>query len=132
MHKILGLSLAVVLTAGVAATASAQEGRGRDNGWHDRDIHRFHERDIEVWHGGRWFQGRHDGRPGWWWIVGNAWYYYPQPVYPYPDPYLPPVALAPPPPAPAPGPTYYYCPRPAGYYPYVQSCRVPWRAVPAG
>ena len=39
--------------------------------------------------------GRHGGRGGWWWVVGDAWYYYPQPVYPYPDPYTPPVVVAP-------------------------------------
>jgi hypothetical protein len=27
--------------------------------------------------------------------------------------------------------TWYYCDKPAGYYPYVQTCTVPFRAVPA-
>ncbi len=131
-------ALAAVLAASLAGTASAQprwehddRGRGHDHdGWHDRDIHRFHERDIDVWRTGRWFEGRHGGRVGWWWVLGDAWYYYPQPVYPYPDPYLPPVVAAPPPGPP--GQFYYYCPRPRGYYPYVQACTAPWRAVSAG
>ena len=128
MHRMIGLLIAALLATGaIAGTAAAQE-RGDRGGWRDRDIHRFHERDFDVWRTGRWYHGRHDGRPGWWWVLGNAWYYYPQPVYPYPDPYQPPVAVAPPP-----GPPrqlYYYCPRPRGYYPYVATCRVPWRAVP--
>jgi hypothetical protein len=127
--------LACVLTAavagGIANSAAAQERHDRDwygRGWHDDDIRRFHERDVDVWRGGHWWHGRHDGRPGWWWVVGNAWYFYPTPVYPYPDPYQPP-SFAPPPAPPA---NYYYCNNPAGYYPYVQACNVPWRMVPAG
>jgi hypothetical protein len=23
---------------------------------------------------------------GWWWVIGPAWYLYPAPIYPYPDP----------------------------------------------
>lgn len=97
---------------------------GRD--WHDRDIRRFHEHDIDVWRGGRWEHGRHEGREGWWWIVNGGWYWYPAPAYPYPDPYLPPVAAPPLPPT-----VYYWCDNPRGYYPYVPQCLAPWRAVPA-
>jgi len=76
-------------------------------------MHRFHDRDEHAWRGGAWF---HDGRGGWWWIVGGSWYFYLEPVYPYPDPYTPPVMMPAPPPA-APAPRYwYYCPNPAGYY----------------
>jgi hypothetical protein len=134
MHKLAGFLIAASLTAGLAGAASGQprhdEGRhDRDRGgWHDRDIHRFHDRDFDVWRTGRWYQGRHGGRLGWWWVLGNAWYYYPQPVYPYPDPYTPPVAV-PPPPGP-PRQVFYYCPRPHGYFPYIPACTVPWRAVP--
>jgi len=97
------------------------------HGWHG-DIHRFHDHDMGMWQRGRWYQGNHGGRMGWWWIVGAAWYFYPQPVYPYPDPYTPPmVEVAP---APAPGPVWYYCRHPAGYYPYVAECRH-WEVVPA-
>src|SRR5471032_265567 len=96
MSKIFGLLMATALTAGVVGAAEAQEHRDR-GGWHDRDIHRFHDHDFDVWRTGRWFQGRHGGRAGWWWVLGDAWYYYPQPVYPYPDPFVPPIAVAPPP-----------------------------------
>jgi hypothetical protein len=132
MVRFIALALVASLATGVAGTASAQHREDHDwrGGWHDRDIHRFHEHDIDVWRSGRWFQGRHGGRVGWWWVLGDAWYYYPQPIYPYPNPYLPPVAVAPPPGPP--GQVYYYCPRPRGYYPYVQACAAHWRAVPGG
>jgi hypothetical protein len=26
---------------------------------------------------------------GWWWVIGPAWYLYPAPIYPYPDPDAP-------------------------------------------
>jgi hypothetical protein len=137
MHKLAGFLVAAFLMAGLAGAASAQprhderrhdEGRHDRGGWHDRDIHRFHDRDFGVWRTGRWYHGPHGGRLGWWWVLGNAWYYYPQPIYPYPDPYTPPVVV-PPPPGP-PRQVFYYCPRPRGYFPYVQACTVPWRAVP--
>ena len=130
---------AAILGAGLAGPAAADDWR------HDRDIHHFHERDIDHWRAGTWYHGRHGSRVGWWWVVGGGvWYYYPAPVYPYPDPYLPPVAVAPPaapapppavvPPPPPVGPpqAYYFCDRPHGYYPYVPACSRPWRAVPAG
>jgi hypothetical protein len=138
----LGAVAAIFVTAGILATpALAQDhdfhdrdrhdhdGHDRDwhGGWHDHDIHHFGDRDFALWRSGRWFRGHHDGRIGWWWIAGGAWYFYPAPVYPYPDPYLPPGAVAAPP---APRPTYYYCDNPPGYYPYVQACPIPWRPVP--
>lgn len=96
-------------------------------GWHG-DIHRFSEHDLELWRGGRWIHSRHDGRLGWWWIVAGTWYFYPAPVYPYPDPYQPPVVVSQPAPA---TPVWYYCGNPAGYYPYVPRCAIPWQTVPA-
>lgn len=102
--------------------------------WHDRDIHHFHEHDFDRWRGGRWIHGAHGGRLGWWWVVGGGWYFYPAPVYPYPDPYVPPVVAVPAPPpavATASPAQYYFCDRPRGYYPYVAACRVPWRVVVA-
>jgi hypothetical protein len=94
-----------------------------------------HEHDIVVWRSGRWYHGWHGRRLGWWWIVGGAWYWYPAPVYPYPNPYTPPAVVqvpSPPPPQPqALPPTWYYCNRPAGYYPYVPDCPSGWKAVPA-
>lgn len=99
----------------------------------DGDIHHFQGHDFERWRGGAWFHGPHGGRDGWWWVVGPDFYFYPAPVYPYPDPYTPPVVAVAPPVAPAPAPAaqnWYYCANPQGYYPYVPQCAVPWQAVP--
>jgi hypothetical protein len=74
--------------------------------------------------------GRHLGRLGWWWVVGGAWYFYPAPVYPYPDPYIPPVVTpAPPSPGEPAAYTWYYCRSAQAYYPYVGSCPEPWVPV---
>jgi len=143
--KIVGSLLAVLLaTVFTAGPAAADEGDHRrdeherhEHEWHEQerherwrgDIHRFHEHDFALWRGGRWHHGRHDGRRGWWWIVGGNWYFYPAPVYPYPDPYLPPGAVAPL--VSGTQQYWYYCSNPAGYYPYVPQCAAPWQAVPA-
>jgi hypothetical protein len=116
------LSPAVAQDRGRWHEGHEREWRGGD--WHDRDIHRFREHDFDRWRGGRWFHARHDGRFGWWWVVGPSWYFYPAPVYPYPDPYTPPYAT------PA-APAWYFCPPAQAYYPYVPSCPVPWQIVPA-
>lgn len=126
------------------------EMRGHDyrEGWRG-DMSRFHERDIDIWRGGRWYHGYHDGRNAWWWFAGGIWYAYSAPIYPYPDPYQPPVVIVqtpqPPvyveqnPPVQAAPPAqnapqaqfWYYCSNPAGYYPYVPNCSVDWQKVPA-
>jgi hypothetical protein len=142
MRKLLlALSIAALLVPPLVAAPAAAEDRherhddrgerrdrGRDRGWRDHDIHRFHDDDFGFWRDGRWLHGRHGGRLGWWWVVGGTWYFYPQPIYPYPDPFRPPVVAGPPPPT----ATYYYCPGPRGYYPYVPRCPLGWQAVPAG
>ncbi len=33
-----------------------------------------------AWQGGRWHHERRHGRYGWWWDVGGASYFYPQPI----------------------------------------------------
>jgi len=133
------LALSLALAASVSARAQQHE-RGSER--HDRrgaqrapqwrgDIRHFHERDLRVWHGGRWVHGRHDGRLGWWWVVGSIWYFYPAPVYPYPNPYQPPTVIATAgPPAPAAG-YWYYCRSAGSYYPYVAVCPESWTRVPA-
>ncbi|HYM03073.1 MAG TPA: hypothetical protein VET85_09020, partial [Stellaceae bacterium] len=48
-----------------------------ERGWGWRgEIHDFRGHDFDVWRGGRWYQGPYDGREGWWWVVGDAWYPY--------------------------------------------------------
>jgi hypothetical protein len=136
--RLLGLITAAAVALGAIAPTLAQDRRHdddrrddhrrfeerHDEGWHDRDTHRFRERDFARWQHGRWFRGPHDGRAGWWWIVGDTWYFYPRPIYPYPDPYVPPAAV----------PTanaWYYCAPSQAYYPYVPTCPAPWQVVPA-
>jgi hypothetical protein len=122
MRRIPILALAA---AGFAVTLHAPPAlaQHRDDHWHDNDIHHFNDHDYGVWRGGRWFHGPYGGRTGWWWIVGGVYYFYPAPIYPYPDPYVPPAV--------APNPTYwFYCGNPQGYYPYVPQCSVPWQQVP--
>lgn len=47
------------------------------------------------WRAGHWRHGNHDGRHGWWWVVGGIWYFYPTPIYPYPEPKAPATPPAP-------------------------------------
>ena len=141
VRRILLLTLLVVTMLGAAEPAMADHG----SRWHG-DIQRFHEHDYDHWRGGHWYHGWHDGRFAWWWLVGGGlWYWYPAAVYPYPDPYTPPVVIqtapvvqpapAAPPPAvvqaQAPAAVWYYCNHPAGYYPYVPQCPSGWTAVSA-
>jgi hypothetical protein len=75
-------------------------------------------------------------------VVFAPWYYhYPRRYYYYPSYYYPAPVVAPSPPpvyieqgnaepAPAPRQAYwYYCPESKTYYPYVDSCAVPWQRV---
>src|SRR5215469_11460270 len=152
--------LALPLLAAFAAPALADEcwhDHERHEEWHGegrhphdfrgRDFHHFDERERAIWIGGRWHHDWYGGRFGWWWEVGRVWYFYPEPVYPYPTyiasevviepappavvvvapPPAPPppvVVAAPPPPQPgAPPPQFwYYCDSAGGYYPYVANC----------
>jgi len=84
--------IAALLFPALMGTALAQHRGGHRavegpaRAWHG-EIGRFHEHDIDRWRGGSWYQGRHEGRFGWWWIVAGTWYFYPWRVDPYPDPY---------------------------------------------
>ncbi len=125
MRKLTSLFLTSLLLASAAIPVHADEWRGHG------DIHGFREHDFDHWRGGNWFHGPHGGRDGWWWVVGGVWYFYPQPVYPYPDPYTPPTMVVEPTP-PGMAPAYvYYCQNPAGYYPYVPQCYGPWQRMAA-
>ena len=102
------------------------------------------------WRGGRWNHGWHGPRYGWWWSVGNSWYQFPRPVYPYPayDAYGPPPVGDDYGYAPTNGRDYaqgyargadgnpqrpdywYFCANPEGYYPYIQDCD-DWQQEPS-
>lgn len=135
IKPILG-TLAVLTAMSIMAGPSAADERdhrhGAERERHENrrpQAHRFNHRDHAHWRAGRWHHGDRAGRSGWWWIVGPAWYFYPAPVYPYPDPYVPPLVQAP---RAAPATQYwYYCTHPPGYYPTVPECRVDWQRVPA-
>lgn len=116
----------------------------RTHVWHNGYWHRgwrggFHYRyrrpglHARIWYRGYWHRGWRGPRFGWWWVVGPSWYYYSAPVYPYPDPYVPPtiVQTTPAKPGPAPAQYWYYCAASRKYYPYVSTCPGGWRKVPA-
>lgn len=150
------LTIAVVsmsaVSPAVARNRSADHGhRGHWDSWRPHGHGYGH--DSHRWRSGSWRHGWHDGRLGWWWVVGGVWYLHSQPVYPYPDPYYPypavviepaPVYVQPelPPPepptpsipepvSPPPAQFWYYCEAAAGYYPYVATCPSGWKTVPA-
>ena len=130
----LGLaSLAAVAGTMVALAASGAHAQPWRHEFYGRDFHHFSPREVAIWRGGRWVHDWHVNRFGWWWVVGGVWYFYPEPIYPYPT-YVPPaVVMQQPPPVPSglpPVQSWYYCDNPRGYYPYVASCATPWRAVP--
>ena len=88
----------------------------RPNSWHG-NVHDF---DLAMWQGGAWQHMSHNGRSGWWWVVGSDWYFFDTPVYPYPDLYTP---LG------EPFGWWYWCDPYGEYYPYVTDCPVAWESV---
>jgi len=99
------------------------------------------------WDRGRWRHETRNGRYGWWWDVGGAWYYYDQPMdgpptmisdvqfMDEPDAAAadgPPPDEAPPPGAYPPPPGAYYPPPPGAYYPPPPAVYVPPPAVCVG
>jgi hypothetical protein len=93
------------------------------------DFAHFSAGERAAWIGGRWNHAWHNGRYGWWWFAGGAWYFYDSPIYPYPgyvsDTYADDDSYGPA------GQSWYYCQNPPGYYPYVHRCSMPWQPVPA-
>ena len=92
-----------------------------------RDFAHLNPNERTIWRAGRWAHERHGGRLGWWWVAGDVWYFYPEPIYPYPtyiSDYLIPV------PQPISPQFWYYCDDPPGYYPEVQACYDQWQLIP--
>lgn len=56
---------------------------------------RPHYYPIDEWRHGFWRYEHHRGHLGWWWVIGDNWYMYQRPVYPYPAQALPYVYVAP-------------------------------------
>ncbi len=120
-----------ILAAGLLVAAAALQPVIAQERWrHAPPPHGYAPRPWhQHWHRGHWIHSRHLGRLGWWWVIGGAWYFYPAPIYPYPEPPL--VVVTPPPPALIPPQYYYYCPYPPGYYPGLPACPMGWQLVPA-
>lgn len=91
-HNMIRTLLAVFLGLGLLIIQpSSSFADGPDHHFNrERDFHHhedWHHRrfDDDEWqHHGHWHRGDHDGRFGWWWIIGSNWYFYPTPTYPYP------------------------------------------------
>jgi hypothetical protein len=131
------VSAAIVAAVAMNAPSALAQHHGggfHGNDFHGRDFAHFSPAERGLWRGGHWEHGWHDGRYAWWWFTGGGWYFYPQPIYPYPT-YVPPAIIvqqAPPVPTGLPpAQSWYYCDNPQGYYPYVAACDGPWRQVPA-
>lgn len=112
-----------------------QHGSAWHSDWRDSSGSR-HGHDNHRWPSGRWHHGHHEGRSGWWWIVGGVWYLSAAAAQTYPSYYQAPMTIAPPalpvpPPTPVPTSYWHYCANPAGYYPYVAQCAVAWQRVAA-
>ena len=115
-------------------------GGGHGGEYHGHESYGRHW-DREDWHHGGWHNDWHDGHFGWWWVIGDFWYPYARPVYPYPTQYYPSTVVVEQAPALPPSPpvvqaqpqasVWYYCDNPSGYYPYVPECRNGWRTIPA-
>jgi hypothetical protein len=106
---------------------------GHDLGrFQGRDYGHFSADQRALWQGGGWRHDTHNGYLGWWWVVGDDWFYYPAPIYPYPlyvgpDYYYDYYSYYP-----APAYYWYHCEDPQGYYPTVPECNGPWEPVPPG
>lgn len=134
----LALAAAGVLSMASARAEGAHGGHGGGPSGHEHFGGAPHYSHVppaphlaDHWHEGYWHHGEHLHRDGWWWVVGGLWLWYPEPVYPYPDVYLPPQLATPSAPAAPPAQYWYYCDQPAGYYPYITRCDHPWTAVTA-
>lgn len=123
MKKLILIGLAAVALFGIAADAAAR-------GWGHHGHHG---------HGGQF--SLHLGGPGWWGpypytVAPRPYYYYEPrtviierqaPVYVERQPEV--VVQAPATAAQAAPTVWYYCTNPAGYYPHVPNCTVPWVQV---
>jgi hypothetical protein len=96
-----------------------------------RNVSNLGAREREMWRGGEWRHARHNGRYGWWWNVDGGWFFYDEPVYPYPA-YISDYAYDDYDDGDYGNNVAYWCDWPRGYYPDVQYCSVQWQQVPAG
>jgi len=116
---------------GITAMHHRIGGPGNDLGrFNGRDFAHLTAQDRAAWQHGHWHHGWRHGHWGWWWGVGDFWFFYPEPIYPYPDyigsaeyyDYYDEYGT--------PQYYWYHCDDPEGYYPYVQQCNGDWEPVP--
>ncbi len=125
------LCVAMLLVWFSPGAQAQRHGGGAD--FHGRSMNSFNGHERALWRGGNWSHDWHDGRYAWWWTVGGVWYFYTDPIYPYPTFVPPAIVLQQAPPVPTglpPAQFWYFCNNPQGYYPYVASCNGSWREVP--
>ena len=131
-QRLAGALLALALPASALAQPHAMEGGfghsvtmrpAPHSGFAAGPVGRLGRRDLDRWRGGHWFHGRRGRRLGWWWFAGGFWYWYPSPIYPYPD-YASQDYVS------GGGEVWYRCEDPPGFYPYLQSCPSGWEPVP--
>lgn len=129
----IGTGAACLLIASALLSAAPAAAGGPSYDLHGRDFQTLTPAELQFWQGGHWVYDLHDGHLAWWWNVGDTWYSYQTPSYPYPHFVSQTDVTYNAPPAPAAqsaaGPSWYYCDRPAGYTPDVKNCEVPWREV---
>lgn len=104
-------------------------GGGPHGSFFHHDFAHFTPVEHAAWVGGSWNHSWHNGRFGWWWFAGGAWYFYDLPIYPYPG-WVSDYYYYDEPDGYGPGQYWYYCQSPPGYYPYVQQCGSGWQPVP--
>lgn len=141
MYQLLIIATIFMLPISSNADRDSQRGERGDerhkNFRKHSDIRHFDRYDYDLWRSGSWHRVRHDGILGWWWVVAGTWFFYHEPVYPFPDPYTPSVIVVRPPSAdtpsnmPPPPQFWYFCASANSYYPYVASCPEGWKSVPA-
>lgn len=136
--KILAAALTALLAVPVSIDIAQAAPSGHSGGWsHGGGPHGSWGGGRGGWHGGwgGWYGGVYLGGPYWPYYDPYFWdlYYYP----PYPGDYYgypPDYAPSAPPPSSGQAPpmqSWYFCHDPKGFYPYVQSCKSGWQAVPA-
>lgn len=96
--RILITAFAFNILSGFHSLADEFRHGPHEHPFREHDVHRFRPHELELWRGGVWRHEWHEGRLGWWWAVGGAWYFYERPIYPYPMVvanvvYVPPVTV---------------------------------------
>lgn len=116
----------------VAAMGGGHSGGGHGGGFGGGHAGVGRHGGFAYGHGGGHFGGGVVfGGLGLWSLYGHPHYPYYYPYYASPYPYGYAQAVVPGNSVPQPTQAWYYCDAAANFYPYVTTCPVPWREVPA-